>query len=109
SVDNEIIEAARLDTGSTWKILLHIIIPAIRPGIICAWVMVFTEQWNAVAEPLVLLETETQYPLAVMLNNIEAGDVLGFTATVLFLLAPLLLFIYFESEIIEGLGEYRLK
>ena len=71
--------------------------------------MVFTEQWNVVAEPLVLLETETQYPLAVMLNNIEAGDVLGFTATVLFLLAPLLLFIYFESEIIEGLGEYRLK
>ena len=109
SVDNEIIEAARLDTGSTWKILLYIIIPAIRPGIICAWVMVFTEQWNVVAEPLVLLETETQYPLAVMLNNIEAGDVLGFTATVLFLLAPLLLFIYFESEIIEGLGEYRLK
>ena len=60
-------------------------------------------------EPLADPTTVDNRPVAVMLNNIEAGDVLGFTATVLFLLAPLLLFIYFESEIIEGLGEYRLK
>lgn len=109
SVPDELIEAARLDTGSTWRILLHIIVPTIRPGIICAWVLVFTEQWNAVAEPLILMETKELYPLAVMLNEISAGDVLGFAATVAFILAPLLMFAYFESEIMEGLGDYRLK
>ncbi len=109
SVPNELIEAARLDTASTWRILLNIIVPTIKPGIICTGVLVFTDQWNAVAEPLVLLETREQYPLAVMLNNITPGDVLGFAATVLFFLAPLLLFWYFENEIMEGLGENRLK
>ncbi len=109
SVPNELIEAARLDTGSTWKILAHILIPAIKPGIICTWVLVYTEQWNAVAEPLVLLETRELYPLAVMLNSMTAESLLGFAATVLFFLAPLLLFLYFENEIMEGLGEYRLK
>ncbi|MBQ8187875.1 MAG: carbohydrate ABC transporter permease [Clostridia bacterium] len=109
SVPDELIEAARLDTGSTWRILTHIIVPTIKPGIICAWVLVFTEQWNSVAEPLILMETRELYPLSVMLNEISAGDVLGFAATVAFILAPLLLFAYFESEIMEGLGDYRLK
>lgn len=109
SVPDEIIEAARLDTSSTWQILWYILIPTIKPGIVCAWVLCFTEQWNAVAEPLVLMETREKYPLAVMLNEIGSGDVLGFAATVMFLLAPLLLFAYFESEILEGLGDYRLK
>ena len=109
SVPNELIEAARLDTDSAWKILAHILIPAIKPGIICTWVLVFTEQWNAVPEPLILLETRELYPLAVMLNSITAESLLGFAATVLFFLAPLLLFLYFETEIMEGLGDYRLK
>ena len=109
TVPDEIIEAARMDTNSTWRIFWHIIIPAVRPGIVCAWVLSFTEQWNAVAEPLVLMKTLGKYPLAVMLNEIGAGDVLGFAATVMFLLIPLLMFAYFESEIFEGLGDYRLK
>ena len=109
TVPDEMLEAARLETGSTWRILLSIIIPQIRPGIICAWVLVFTEQWNAVAEPLILMETREKYPLAVMLNDLSAGDALGFAATVIFFAAPLLLFAYFEDEILEGLGDYRLK
>ena len=106
---DELIEAARLDTGSTLKIIWHIIVPTIRPGIICAWVLSFTEQWNAVAEPIILMETREKYPLAILLNEIQPGDVLGFAATLMFFLAPLLLFSFFEDEVMEGLGDYGLK
>ncbi len=114
SVPDELIEAARLDTSSTWRVILHILVPAIRPGIVCAWVLVFTEQWNAVAEPLILMETREKYPLAVVLNEVRAldagsGMTLPFAATVAFAVIPLLLFLIFENEIMEGLGEYRLK
>lgn len=109
SVPNEIIEAARLETASTIRIILSIIIPSIRPGIVCSWILVFTEQWNSVAEPLILIESKTKFPLAVLLNEIEAGDVLGFAATTVFMLLPMLLFAFFKSEIREGLGDYRLK
>ncbi len=109
SVPDELIEAARLDTGSTLKIIWHIIVPTIRPGIICAWVLSFTEQWNAVAEPIILMETREKYPLAILLNEIQPGDVLGFAATLMFFLAPLLLFSFFEDEVMEGLGDYGLK
>ncbi|MBR4742862.1 MAG: carbohydrate ABC transporter permease [Oscillospiraceae bacterium] len=109
SVPDELIEAARLDTGSTLKIIWHIIVPTIRPGIICAWVLSFTEQWNAIAEPIILMETREKYPLAILLNEIRPGDVLGFAATLMFFLAPLLLFSFFEDEVMEGLGDYGLK
>ena len=47
--------------------------------------------------------------MAILLNEIQPGDVLGFAATLMFLLAPLLLFSFFEDEVMEGLGDYRLK
>lgn len=109
SVPNELIEAARLETGSTLKIIRHIIVPVVRPGIVCAWVLCFTEQWNAVAEPVILMETRSKFPLAILLNEITPGNVLGFAATLIFFIPPLLVFMLFEDEVVEGLKDYRLK
>lgn len=109
SVPDELIEAARLDTSSTFMIIVRIIVPTIRYGIICAWALTFTEQWNMVAEPLILIETHERYPLSVILNSIGSGSVLAFAAVVIFSVLPLLIFAFFEEEITEGLGEYRLK
>lgn len=47
--------------------------------------------------------------LTVLLSGIKAGDVLGFAAAVVFSLLPLLIFTFFEEEIMDGLGEYKLK
>ncbi len=109
SIPLEFLEAARLDTSRVSVILLRIIVPLIRPGIVCASVLVFTEQWNMVAEPLVLLESAEKFPLAVLLSSSDALNTLGFAAIVIFLLLPLLLYSFFEDEIIEGLGSYIIK
>lgn len=109
SVPNELIEAARLDTDSTLRIIVSITVPAVKSGIVCTWALTFTEVWNMVAEPLVLIETKERYPLAVILSEIESGDVLGFAAASVFILLPLLIFAFFEEEIMEGLEAYQLK
>ncbi len=108
SIPRDSIEAARLDTSSTLKIILRVIVPQMRGGVVCAWVMMFAEQWNMVAEPLVLMESEKNYPLAVLLSKTGPGA-FSFAATALFMLLPLGLFLIFESEILEGLEGYRLK
>ena len=108
SVQKDSLEAARLDTDSALKIILRVITPQMRGGVICAWVLVFTEQWNMVAEPLVLLETKKNDPLAVLLSG-AGNDESAFAATAIFMLLPLCLFLLFESEIMEGLEGYRLK
>ncbi|MDF2539575.1 MAG: binding-protein-dependent transport system inner rane component [Herbinix sp.] len=109
SVPGEFLEAVRLDTSNIFVVLTKIVVPIIRPGIVCAAVLVFTDQWNLVAEPIVLMETIENYPLAVLLSSSATLNLLGFAATVVFMLLPILLFGFFEDEITEGLGEYRLK
>lgn len=109
SIPDEILEAVRMETDSTWRLLWYILVPMARPGIICAAVLVFAEYWNAVAEPLVLMESPEQFPMAVVLDTLENADAAGCAAVILFCAAPLFLFSFFEAEIIEGLGAYRLK
>lgn len=109
SIPNEYLEAIRLDTTNIFIIISKIIVPIIRPGIVCAAVLVFTEQWNMVAEPTILMETSVNYPLAVILSFARTTGLVAFAATVVFMLLPMFLFTFFENEITEGLGEYRLK
>lgn len=111
TLPNEYIEAARLDTGSTLKIIRHIIIPVMQTGIICTFVLVFTENWNMVEQPLVLLETLEKYPLSVMISDFSAraGDLGAAAASVVIMIPPLLLYMFFKDEITEGLASYKLK
>ncbi|MCI7351813.1 MAG: carbohydrate ABC transporter permease [Ruminococcus sp.] len=107
TADKDMIAAAKMDTSSEICILAKIIIPTIRPGIICAWILVFCEQWNTVAEPLVLMETKSSYPLSVLIDSGLDTD-LRFAAASIYMILPLLLYMLFESEILSGLGEYKL-
>lgn len=109
SIGNEIFEAARLETSSTPNIILYILIPMIRPAILCVWVLSFCESWNAVSEPLVFLETIEKMPMAVQLNSLSAEGVFGFAATTVFMVLPALIFRTFDDDIMEGMGELKLK
>ncbi len=109
SVSNEIIEAARLETNSTLCIITQIIVPSIRPGITCTWILAFSEIWNAVAEPRFLMESSEKMPLMYHLSNLIKVESFDFTAVVISMLIPYLLFTIFESEIAENIGMANLK
>ena len=110
TIPDYLIEAARLETKSTFIIIVKIILPQVRTGIVCLIVLNFTEYWNMVAEPLVLMETVSKYPLSVripeMLSKSDAGATV---ASVIFFVPPLLLYLFFKDEIADGLAGYKLK
>lgn len=109
TISNDIIEYAQLDTSSVLTLIIHIIIPNIGPGVICTGILVFCEQWNLVAEPLVLIESFEKYPYAVILSNLESGDVALFAGAAFFIGIPLILFSIFNNEVMDGLEAYKLK
>jgi len=104
---DDAIEAARIETSNIFVILWKIVLPNLRPGIICTAVLTFSEQWNMVVEPKTFMETSDRYPLAVLLSS--SAELSDYAATVAFLLPPFLLFAFFEEEIVKGMGEYKLK
>ena len=104
---DEMIEAAKLETGSTLLLLWHVIIPNLRGGIVCLFVLQFTELWNMVAEPLVLMETELKLPLAAMLTYRD--EPVALSATVVFLVLPLMLYLLFSDVLREEMGSMVMK
>lgn len=110
TIPNEYIEAARLDTASTLRIIWHIIIPVMRTGIICTFVLIFTENWNMVEQPLILTETFALYPLSVVIAKFtETADAGAAAASVMIMIPPLLLYLFFKDEITDGLASYKLN
>ena len=104
TMPDDIIEAAKLETGSTLRLIWYVILPNLRGGIVCLFVLQFTELWNMVAEPLVLMETELKMPLAAMLNGGDAPVVLA--ATVVFWVLPLLLYLLSSDVLREEMGSW---
>lgn len=106
TMPDDMIEAVKLETGSTLRLIWYVVLPNLRGGIVCLFVLQFTELWNMVAEPLVLMETELKMPLAVMLNG-DAPVVLA--ATVVFLFLPFLLYMLFSDTLREEMGSMVVK
>lgn len=109
TLSDDIIEAATLDTSNPLKIIYYVIIPSVYPGIICSAILVFSEMWNQVAEPLVMLESADKFPLAVLLNSTIAFNTYELASIAVFLLPPILLFLMFYDDVLEGMSKYNLK
>lgn len=97
-------EAARLDGAGEWQIFWQICMPLSRSAMLSVGLLVFIDYWNMVEQPLILLSDEEQYPLSVFLSQINTGDVgLAFAVAVVYMIPALLLFLYGEEYLVEGI------
>ena len=97
-------EAARLDGASEFQIFWHICLPLTRSAMLSVGLLVFIDYWNMVEQPLILLKDQEQYPLSVFLSQINSGDVgLAFAVAVVYMIPALLLFLYGEEYLVEGI------
>jgi len=102
----ELDEAALLDGASTWQVLWHVIIPAIRPGLVAAAVLSFIAVWTNLLLPLALTYSETPMVATTIANFKGYGsfDWPVMAAAAIISLAPQFLFFLFAQKyIIKGL------
>ena len=99
------IEAARMDGASEWVIFTRICLPLCRGAVVAVGIMLFVDYWNMVEQPLLLLADEEMHPLSVFLSKINAGEIsLAFAVAVLYMVPPLLLYLYGEDDLVEGIS-----
>ncbi|AJR08984.1 carbohydrate ABC transporter permease [Photobacterium gaetbulicola] len=107
SLPNELLEAARVEGVSEFKIFWHIILPLVRPALAALSVLVFTFIWNDYFWALVLVQSEEVRPVTAGIsalrgqwlaswNLISAGAVLA-------ALPPVALFFAMQKHFIAGL------
>ena len=104
-IPNAMIEAAKLDGAGEIQIFTKICVPMSKGIIYSVAILVFIDYWNMVEQPLVLLKSSDMHPLSVFLSEINSGDAaLAFAVASIYMIIPLLTFLYSEDYIVEGVA-----
>lgn len=106
-IPDELIDAARLDGASEWKIYWSVVLPLLRPILVTLGVFTFLTSWNDFMWPLIVLTDESKYTLPVALANLSGEHVqdteLMMAGAVVTVLPGLLLFLALQKQYIEGI------
>lgn len=103
-IPQALIEAAKIDGASEWKIFTKICMPQCRSAVYSIAILAFIDNWNMVEQPLILLSDVNKHPLSVYLSNINASEIgLAFAVATIYMVPPLLIFLYGEKYLIEGI------
>ncbi|WP_026925094.1 carbohydrate ABC transporter permease [Glycomyces arizonensis] len=113
SVPDEIIEAARIDGATTFKIWWRIVLPALRPGMVVLGLLTFMLNWNEFLWPFLVLSSETP-TIQLAIRQISVGlystDLsMVFTGTLISIIPITILFLIFGRQIVSGIMEGSTK
>ena len=99
-----VMEAAQIDGANEWRIFTNICVPLCKSSLFSVAILVFIDYWNMVEQPLILLSDTEQYPLSVFLSQINAGEIgLAFAVATIYMIPTLLMFLYGEDYLVEGI------
>jgi cellobiose transport system permease protein len=112
AVPDELIEAARVDGASTFRIFWSVVLPALRPAASVLALFTFMQTWNEFIWPRAVLNPDNptvQYSLA-LLNSAYFNDyTLMFAGTVVATVPLAVVFVVFGRQIIGGIMEGAVK
>jgi len=109
-IPDSYIEAAKVDGAGQIAVFFRIILPMCKNGIAAMFILLFIDNWNMVEQPLIFLQDAAAQPLSVYLSKIVSGERgLAFAASVLYMLPMLLIFLYGENYLIEGIQRSGIK
>lgn len=112
SVPDELIEAARVDGCSTWRVYWNVVLPALRPACAVLGLLTFMQYWNDFFWPFVVLQGD-QPTVQVSLKNLNmayyADNAQIFAGTAMATLPLIVVFIFFGRQIIGGIMEGAVK
>jgi cellobiose transport system permease protein len=112
AIPDEMIEAARVDGASTFRIFFSIVFPALRPAAAVLGLLTFMERWNDFLWPYLTLDAEhptVQVALSRLSSGYYSDQSLIMAGTLLGTLPLVVVFIVFGRQIIGGIMEGGLK
>jgi len=113
SIPDEILEAARIDGASEFRIFREIVVPLSKPAIGVLTILTFLWTWNNFAWPLVVLTSQENYTVTLGLNamqgfnNTEWSPIMAMAT--LSLIPVLLVFLLFQKYFVQGIARTGIK
>jgi len=107
-----IIESARIDGASEYRIYAKIIMPNVKPAWLTLVIFTFQSVWNCTGQSLIFNEELKLLPTAI--SQITASNSItrmgmGMASTVFLMVPPILIFVFSQSRIIETMAYAGIK
>lgn len=114
SLPDDIIEAARIDGASEWRIFLRVIMPLCGPAVATLTILTFLGSWNNFLWPLVVATSEDKYTLPVALALYSVGQNasqhgLMMAGAVVIVIPVLLIFVVLQRYFVQGIALTGIK
>jgi len=107
SIPDDLLEAARMDGASEWRIFTLVIVPLLKPVLATLAIFAFLGAWNDFMWPLIVLTDDTLYTLPVALAGLSREHVqdseLMMAGSVITVLPVLLVFLALQRHYMAGL------
>jgi ABC-type glycerol-3-phosphate transport system permease component len=114
TISNEMLDAARIDGASEFRIYWNIILPIIAPAITGMGLIMFMGSWNAYQGPRIYLKSVEKMVMTQAIMSMQGSA--GFTAwgeymalSVISLIPLLIIFLVFQRRIVEGVMAGAIK
>jgi raffinose/stachyose/melibiose transport system permease protein len=108
TIPRDVLDAARVDGAGRIEVLLGIMVPLARPGIVAVAVLVAVFTWNDFSGSLVLIQKPDAFTVQLALtrfSTLYATDQgLTFAGIAIVILPPLILFLVLQRSFIQGLA-----
>ena len=106
-IPRELSDAARVDGANEVQTFWHVILPLTKPAVIVVAILSAVAAWNEFLLPLLYLQSQEKYPLAVGLafftSEHDVAYNLLMAAATLIVLPIVIMFVFFQRFFIEGI------
>lgn len=107
TIPQEVIDAARVDGAGRVDVLLRIVVPIAKPGVLAVAVLVAVFTWNDFGGALVLLQDPDAFTVQLALTRFttfySTDQGLTFAGMAIVIVPPLLLFLVLHRSFVRGL------
>jgi ABC-type glycerol-3-phosphate transport system permease component len=108
SIEDELLNAARIDGANEYEIFLYVVLPNARPAIATLFILFSLEYWNNLLWPLIVFREAENMPLAVgitrLVNQYRQEYDLVMAGSVLATVPIVLLFLFLRKQVMQGLA-----
>lgn len=113
TIPDELLDAARIDGASEWRIYAQVVLPLARPALAVLTIFSVMWRWNDFLWPLIVLSRSELFTLQVGLNSFQ-GQLnvqwhLILAMTVLTMLPITIVFVFLQRHITTGIATTGLK
>ena len=113
AIDDELLQAARVDGATTWQIFWRIAFPLVRPAAFVLGLFTFVYAWNDFLWPFIVLKTPEHYTVQIAIKALQSNrDIdlgLAMTGSLIATVPLLVLFAFVGRRLVHGIMEGAFK